>query len=507
MKDQGPALLFDCAFRVPLFASIAVPCDNAAKGESVGRDRRAFRRARIFLVACLFVGLLACCTPPETMVPDLAAAQRGWSWPFSKLWVEDEFAQHPQLAEASRYELRLEISESLTTVAATLRVWFTNRQSEQLSELPFFCYPNLTSGALEVAAVTVAGSPVQPAVRGAGSLLVVPLPVPLRPRAGTEITIEYSLRVPEGAAGEANVFSYTQGVLSLAHAYPMIPAPRAWDHGPPAPYGDFVTNEVSFYVVRVGVPEDVVVAAPGVELARRSQGGRAEVLFAVGPARELYLAASRDFVVLEEQRGGTMVRSAALRGREEGAQLALEAAHAALESFSGRLGFYPFTTLTVVSAPLRALGMEFPGIIALASRLYDSEAGSDGLPQRVLLEGTLAHEIAHQWFYAGVGTDQLEEPWIDESLAQYAYWLYWRDRYGDGREAFQEFEDAWNAIGRAQIPVGMPVAAYSREEYAAIMYGRAPLFLHALAGRMGEERFDLLLSELTRRYEWQLIDG
>ncbi|HEC60883.1 MAG TPA: hypothetical protein ENI27_01360 [bacterium] len=163
--------------------------------------------------------------------------------------------------------------------------------------------------------------------------------------------------------------------------------------------------------------------------------------------------------------------------------------------------------MTVVSAPIRSLGMEFSGIIVLASRLYDLEGESPGELQRFILEGTLAHEVAHQWFHTIVGNDQLTEPWIDESLAQYAYWLYYLDRYGDARQAFQEFEDTWKRIKRGRIPIGRPVWSFSRREFGPVIYGRAPLFLYALSGRMGQERFDLLLSELVRRYEWQLIEG
>jgi aminopeptidase N len=270
-----------------------------------------------------------------------------------------------------------------------------------------------------------------------------------------------------------------------------------------------VTNEVSFYVVEASAPEEAVLAFPGIELGRRTAQGRTEVLFALGPARDLFLAASREFVVLEERRGGVTVRSVAPRGREDGARLVLSAAEEALVSFSRRFGPYPFSTLNLVAAPFGALGMEFPGITLLALRLYDLGEGAHGIPHRVLLEATLAHEVAHQWFYASVGNDQLEEPWIDESLAQYASWLYYRDRENaaGARGMIQEFEERWERVERAPIPIGKPVSAYSPLEYSAIIYGRAPLFLRALALEMGEERFDRFLAELAARFEWRLIDG
>ena len=42
------------------------------------------------------------------------------------------------------------------------------------------------------------------------------------------------------------------------------------------------------------------------------------------------------------------------------------------------------------------------------------------------LAGTVAHEIAHQWFYAVVGNNQYREAWLDESFAAYSEQVYWR---------------------------------------------------------------------------------
>jgi len=471
--------------------------------------RRGLHRLPELLAACTFGLLLACSGAAQEQYRDLESVAWDDLASFRRLWLEDELAQHPGLAEAPRYHLRLELAEDLGGAAGRLRVRYTNRESYPLEELPFVCFPNLTSGALEVSSVTVGDSPVQPEWRRARSLLVVPLPQALPSGQRVELSLEYTLRVPRGASGEAGVLGFREGVLSLAYAYPTIPAPEAWDHPLPPRYGDFTTNEVAFYVVEVSAPEGVVLALPGLELGRRASGERTEVLIALGPARDLFLAASRDFVVLEDRHAGVSVRSLAPRGREDGARLVLSSTVEALKSYSRRFGPYPFSTLTVAAAPFGALGMEFPGITLLSLRLYDLDGSLNGVPHRILLEATLAHEVAHQWFYASVGNDQLQEPWIDESLAQYASWLYYRDRQDEpgAKGMFREFEERWDRVDRAPIPVGKPVGSYTPKEYGAVIYGRAPLFLHALSEHMGEERFDIFLGELAARYEWRLIDG
>jgi hypothetical protein len=464
---------------------------------------------RAVALASLLAVLLACTGAAEAAYPGLEAV--GWDdfEPFRPLWREDELARMPELARATRYHLRLRLADDLSRATGSLEVRYFNRGTEPVSELPFVCYPNLTGGALAVSAARVGGVEVRPSTRNIGGLLTVPLPEPVAPGEAVIVELEYTLRVPPADSRSAGVLGLGGGVLSLAYAYPMIPARKAWDRGRPAHFGDFVTNEAGFFVVEASAPDDVVMVLPGIELARRKEGGRTRVLCALGPARDFYLAAGRHLAVVERQYGEVTVRSYAPPDRMEGAALVLEAAGEALESFSRRFGPYPFTLMSVAAAPFRSLGMEFSGIMLLALRLYDLEADAQGPSHRVLLEGTLAHEVAHQWFYLTVGTDQAMEPWIDESIAQYAYWLYYRDRYGEeaARGAFAEFDDRWNRIDRAAVPIGKAVSDYAPGEYGAIIYGRAPLFLHALSGIVGEECFDRLLEELVARYRWRMVDG
>jgi len=429
--------------------------------------------------------------------------------PFKKLLIEDEFSQHPELYQRTVYHLHLDIGEPVTEIAARARIRFVNREQETIEQIPFFLYPNLTPGGLDVQAVNVDGVAVEPEFRDRGSRLLTPLPKVLEPGQTVEFAIEYDLSLPVTDEGEYGGFGYAGGVLSLAYCYPMIPAFAGWNHPLPVSYGDFLFNEVSFYLVQVSMPAELILAAPGVELGTRQAGGRREVIYAMGPSRDLYLALSEEFVIETERIGQTEVRSFAGKDAGAASQRALSTAVAALRSFGDRFGAYPYTTLTLVSVPFTALGLEFPGIIINARRLYDLTQNYGGVPAPVLLESTTAHEVAHQWFYSSVGNDQLLEPWLDEALTQYATWLYYKDRYGQSAAQgfFQSLEERWNRMDGAEIPIGGPVRAYTPMEYGAIVYGRGPLFIDALSERLGEEVFDSFLREYARTFEWDIVDG
>jgi aminopeptidase N len=143
-------------------------------------------------------------------------------------------------------------------------------------------------------------------------------------------------------------------------------------------------------------------------------------------------------------------------------------------------------------------------MIAITAEIYDLNRILYGVPTRTLMESTVAHEVGHQWFYGLVGDDQLDDPWLDESLTQFATLQYYADEYGAvGEQGFRSsLEARWAGAGRANIPIGLPVAKYSQENYGAIVYGRGPLFFVALRDEMGREAFDAFLKDYTGSLAW-----
>jgi aminopeptidase N len=214
--------------------------------------------------------------------------------------------------------------------------------------------------------------------------------------------------------------------------------------------------------------------------------------------RDFYLAGSTDFVSEARDVDGVLVRSTTLPGLENGARHVLDFTEASLRNFGDRFGAYPFTELDMVSTPTLALGVEYPGVIAMAQRMYPEDNLQYPLP---MLEGVTAHEVAHQWFYSLVGNDQIDQPWLDESLAQFVTLLYFGDRYGpQGAAGYRaSLESRWDQIGREPIPIGQPVAAYTPAEYSGIVYGRGGLFFEAIADEIGQKA----LAQGLRQYAQQ----
>jgi aminopeptidase N len=302
------------------------------------------------------------------------------------------------------------------------------------------------------------------------------------------------------------VLAFYENVLALGHAYPMIAVydDEGWNAEIPSQNGDLTYGDAAFFIVKINAPKGLTLVTSGSEISRDEGEQDQTLVVASGPARDFYLAASSEYKEVSKKFGEVTIRSYAMEGFEEGAQFALEVASKSIDVFGKHYAPYPYTEFDIVATPTLALGIEYPGTIAIADRIYDVEGDYRGSPARIYMESTVAHEAGHQWFYNLVGDDQLDDPWLDEAFAQFATLQYYTDQYGEqGAEGFrQSLEGRWDGVGRESIPIGLPVDEYSGREYGAIVYGRGPLFLVALKQQMGAEVFDQFMKDYTTQLSW-----
>ena len=461
--------------------------------------------------------------PTDTPVPPTATATPvpPTATPVDTAWdnraifrpglIEAEQEVLDRLPGASVYHIDFQISDDFLLLEGHEEVRYTNQEDESLDEVYFRLFPNTAGGKTTVSEVKVDGQDVEPAYEFQDSALRVPLPTALQPGEQVVIQMDFEVEVALDMAGNYGLFGYFDGVLVLDEFSPVIPVydDEGWNVETPPPNGDVTYFDASFYLVRVTAPANLTVVASGVVVGSEYEAGNHTLTFAAGPARDFYLAASESYTVISETVGETTVNSYALPELTEGAKVALQFAVNALSSFNERFGVYPYTEFDIVSTPMQALGMEYPGIVAVALNLYDPNEQAAGLPFPIALESTVAHEVAHQWFYNAVGNDQVDEPWLDEALAQYLTGLYYLDTHGESaaRSCRGSWDSRWDRVDRADIPIGLPVGAYADKEYGPIVYGRGPLFIAALAEEMGQKPFDEFLRDYYQTHKWGIGTG
>ncbi len=424
---------------------------------------------------------------------------------FAANLIDQEEGILDELGGASIYHLMVEIAD-LTTVNGRMEVRYSNQESTPLDEIYFHLFPGQLGGFITTENVTVNKQPVE--AINESTVLRVPLPSAIQPGEEVTVGIDFTTTVPVEDTIKYNILAYGEDILALAHFYPMVAVydDEGWQIEPSPPHGDETYADMSYYLVQVTAPQEQVIAASGTDVNKAETNGVQIKTIVAGPVRDFYMVMSDRFSVVSNTVGSIEINSYAPQRLMDGAQFALDVTSQAVQSFTNRFGPYPYSELDVVSTPTLALGVEYPGIFVNAVRIYDLEETTSGTSNVAYLESTTAHETAHQWFYNLVGNDQLNEPWLDEAITQYATWTYFIDRYGE--QAAQGFYDSlegrWSRTGFADIPIGLPAEDYSGAEYGAIVYGRGPIFLNELAMTIGQETFDQFLRDYVQTYRWQI---
>ncbi|HJQ13460.1 MAG TPA: M1 family metallopeptidase [Anaerolineales bacterium] len=471
---------------------------------------------RLCIIIISFSMFFASCSVPPPATASITATAEpdlfNTSWEDRSLFqgglVPSEQSVLKELPHGSVYHIEFNIAEDIYHISGFEEVRYTNAENVPLDQVQFRLFPNILGGEMTVSNLLVDGQSVTPQLALQNSLLIVPFAAPLTPGQSTVITMDFAITVPRSVELNYGVLAYFDDVLTLAHAYPMIAVydDEGWNAEIPPQSGDVTYADTSFFLVKITAPKNLKVITAGRVIHSNETGERQTIQVVSGPARDFYLAASPAYEEISQTFGDVTIHSYATAGDKKGSEMALDVAARAIEDFSARYAPFPYTELDIVSTPTLALGIEYPGIIAITSRIYDVDSDYRGAPASIYMESTVAHEVGHQWFYGLVGDDQLDDPWLDESLTQFATLQYYADEYGPGGESGfrNSLEARWDGINRAEIPISLPVAGYSGQEYSAIVYGRGPLFFVALREKIGTEAFDAFLKDYTETLSWSI---
>ena len=429
--------------------------------------------------------------------------------PFEAGLIESEQAILDELlVEATIYHIKLTVSPELDHLSGEQALLFTNRETQPLDDIQFRLFPNIMGGTTEVTEVYLNDESVEPTYSHENSAMNILLPEPLLSGEQVVLSMNFEVEIPTSLESNYGALAFAEEVLAAAHVYPMIPVydDEGWNVEVAPSYGDVVYADANFYIVQISAPAKLVLATSGVEIDQQINDEIQTRTYAVGPARDFYFVGSEKYVVISETVGDVTINSYAFPEQEEGSKQLLVYTTDAMESFIARFGPYPYVELDMISTPTLALGIEYPGITVNTQQMYDIDAEMYGRTGRVFLESTVTHEVAHQWFYNIIGSDQLDEPWVDEALTQYATWLYYVDAYGEENAEgfFGSFEGRWDRVEQADIPIGLPVAKYEGAEYGAVIYGRGPIFVRELSEEMGTALFEEFLRDYYQTHKWRI---
>lgn len=312
-------------------------------------------------------------------------------------------------------------------------------------------------------------------------------------------TVSVSLRCTVQLPDCASRFGQADGIFMLGNVFPVAAVWQdgAWRTDSYCAIGDPFLSECANWAVTLRIPEGYSAAASA-QAAPAKEGDRWVYRFTGKALRDFALVISRDFVSVQGMAGNTLVT--AFAREKQDAQAMLRTARQAIESYEKRWGEYAWPTFTLTEAVFPYGGMEYPGMVMIASDVLTSGGQ--------VLEYTVAHETAHQWWSVAVGSDGWYQPWQDESLCEYAWLDYVGDWYGGNdreRMAFDRIETSLRITMPGRVTPGSPIDCFADlTAYSRVVYQRGAALWCALETHMGKDALDAMLRDYQQQYRFRI---
>lgn len=333
----------------------------------------------------------------------------------------------------------------------------------------------------------------------------LPLPVPLGPRESVTFTVRFRAQLPSlvqrtGFAGDYHFVG--QWFPKLA----KLRADGSWAHFPFHPHAEFYAD-FGRYDVTLDVPEAFVVGASGQQVERHSSGnGRKRLRYVADAVHDFAWTAWPHYQQRNERIDNIDVHVLYPPAHEQNAKRTVETLRFALPFFQEQFGRYPYPSLTVVHPPRQgaaAGGMEYPTLITTGGLWF-----APWLSRQVEL--VTLHELAHQWFYGVIASDEASFPFLDESLTSYAEALASRALFGQsdasGVLGLQLSTHAFHRAAAANDGLDFVIAQPARDfpsfrQLGSLAYARATTLYRTLDD-VYEGGFQAALAQYAREHRF-----
>lgn len=328
-------------------------------------------------------------------------------------------------------------------------------------------------------------------------------------RDGGELTITPALPIPNGAtfqttvryhgAPEMNGDRFEQGWWATGDSIFTVGEPAGADVWYPV---NAHPLDKATYTMTITVPAEFEVVANGLRtslaIADRVAGqpSTRTVTWENDAPTASYLVtfhAARLDVSMTDGPGGVTIVEALPPDLPTKDERILDRTPEILSAFETLFGPYPFATLgnTVFEDTEFNAALETQGLIS-----YDRSA---------VREGTVAHEIAHQWFGDSVSLERWQDIWLNEGFARYGEVLWAEQAHGEDaaqaalRRQMSALATASRGPDAKAVTIGDPGPDHL---FSEIVYAGGALLLDDLRHRIGDDAFFRLLREWAARHQY-----
>ncbi len=269
------------------------------------------------------------------------------------------------------------------------------------------------------------------------------------------------------------------------------------------------------YDIRITLPENFVVGSCGMLIKETDDGSGSKTLeYRAEDIVDFAWTAWPGYSVFTDQWNNVTISLLLPGDRADQVERQMQALKNALEYFSENVGPYPWPYVTIVDPPSQgsgAGGMEY-------TTMFTSES-SAGMPSFIHMpEMVTIHEFGHAYFMGILGSNEFEEPWLDEGVN-----TYWENRivdhyYGASSGVLNlpwlKISDSeltrlnYVRSGSRQVSSNKPYSwQYPHGTYDMMSYSKAAVVLSTLSGITGEETMNEIFREYYRRWAFKHPSG
>jgi len=370
-------------------------------------------------------------------------------------------------------------------LAADETVIYTNQTGVALNEI-VMAVESMHRGGFTMEHILLDGNPLNFDI--SGHRLTVYLPQSLQPNAQLILAMRFRIDIPAKLKGHP--YGYTYNQVNLVEWYPfVVPYINGWVLHDEYYLGEHLVYDAADFEVNVKLVEgDVTIATSGVE-----EPNGEWTRYRLYGARTFALSASDRFQMVESSVGAAAMRAYYFQGYDDEGLAVLNAMVRSVGLFESLFGPYPYGSLSVVQADLND-GQEYDGLVFTGTQFFNEYSGS----ARSNLVAISVHEIAHQWWFGLVGSDQAMEPWLDEAMCIYSEALFYKNIYPNSLDWWWQFRV--NYFGPSGYVDTSIYEASTFRQYVNAAYLNGANFLEVLNYRMGDDAFFAFLKDYTSRY-------
>jgi len=429
--------------------------------------------------------------------------------------IDESVYMPPYIPGFDHYDVSLTVDPVTRTVSGISRTTFTNRTGEPLETIVLRVYLNAFRqgataapyfgeferrifprgreyGYMDIQYVTMNNEDL--IYELTGTVLLVHPSEPLVPGETVQLVLQYNAYIPQiahrtGANDHAMWFGMFLPVLA-------VHGEDGWQVHDYYPVGDPFVLHMASFDVEIITPANYIVAGTGVTTGETTlvEDDTRVTVFTASNARSFAFAISPYF---NRERVTTVGGDIHLYYYTESLPVdeIMNIAIIIMEHLADRIGQYPFEHIRIVETDMFISGVAFSNMIFMdTNALMQPDA-------RVL-----GQVLGQQWFANVVGSNHIQESWLDKGLARYVIACLLYDQPQDLWRHMSE-ERAIIA-GREDLSLANSLETFDNwADYYSTHHRLGMLMFDDLNRRMGNELFWELVRQYFQAFHFQIATG